>query len=61
VSVILKTTQRLWERFLLYVGRENMAAILLAESAITTPGLFIVFGVAVLLAVDRWFATLGAF
>lgn len=61
MSVILKTTQRLWERFLLYIGRENMAATHLAESAITTAGLFIVFGVAVFVAVDRWFAILGAF
>ena len=38
-----------------------MAAVLLSESATTTAGLFIVFGIAVLLAVDRWFAALGAF
>ncbi len=38
-----------------------MAATHLAESAMTTAGLFIVFGVAIILAVDRWFAILGAF
>ena len=38
-----------------------MAALLLNESALTTAGLFFVFGIAVLLAVDRWLATLEAF